>query len=285
MREGDRAGVLLHGMGRLGKSSLASRIANRRRKLGLWWCSNITAHWISSPRFPRPYIATQMRGNYCGSVPELVTGCNRLEDVLTDLISGPCAQAGDGASVLLVIDDLEQIRNAGPAGGRHRIVPTYAPVIQAILRAFDPMHTDSRLVITSRFPFVLDEIGERLFELQLPPLSAAAQLKLQRRQLESAVEKGLTDDPLAERVELLKKVPMIARGNPGLQDLIGPRFFSTAVPVEHATQVLKEMQDWLARGELPSDAEVRAFVENLAIDALIELSGATGIAFLARFFI
>jgi hypothetical protein len=33
LREGERAGVLLHGMGRLGKSSLAARIANRRRDL------------------------------------------------------------------------------------------------------------------------------------------------------------------------------------------------------------------------------------------------------------
>src|SRR5262249_4910512 len=35
LREGGHAGVLLHGMGRLGKSSLAARIANRRRDLKL----------------------------------------------------------------------------------------------------------------------------------------------------------------------------------------------------------------------------------------------------------
>jgi hypothetical protein len=33
LREGEHAGVLLHGLGRLGKSSLAARIANRRRDL------------------------------------------------------------------------------------------------------------------------------------------------------------------------------------------------------------------------------------------------------------
>ena len=35
LRDGEHAGVLLHGMGRLGKSSLAARIANRRRDLRL----------------------------------------------------------------------------------------------------------------------------------------------------------------------------------------------------------------------------------------------------------
>ena len=40
--------------------------------------------------------------------------------------------------------------------------------------------------------------------------------------------------------------------------------------------MLEEMEGWLAQGALPSDNEVRAFLENLAIDRLIELAGEAG---------
>lgn len=275
LREGDSAGVLLHGMGRLGKSSLASRIANRRRDLRL---AVVFEHYGALDILAALSEALHNNADareLLREGTELVRqDISHLEDVLTDLISGPCAQAGDGASVLLVIDDLEQILNADPAGGRHRIVPAYAPVIQTILRAFDPTHTDSRLLITSRFPFVMDGLEECLFELQLPPLSSAGQRKLARRQVESAVEKGLTGEALSERSKLLGHVPMLARGNPGLQDLIGRKIvLSAAVQPERAAQVLEEMQTWLGRGALPSDAEVRAFLENLAIDALVDMAG------------
>lgn len=52
--------------------------------------------------------------------------------------------------------------------------------------------------------------------------------------------------------------PGIARGNPGLQDLIGRKLvLSAAVGVEYARQTLDEMEAWLAQGDLPSNAEVR----------------------------
>ena len=73
----------------------------------------------------------------------------------------------------------------------------------------------------------------------------------------------------------------IARGNPGLQDLIGSKIIlSEAVAIEEAERVLQEMQNWLTCGSLPSDGEVRAFLENLAVDALIELAGPSGEALL-----
>jgi hypothetical protein len=51
---------------------------------------------------------------------------------------------------------------------------------------------------------------------------------------------------------------------------------SRAVTSEHAAKVLEEMEVWLAQGELPGDAAVREFLENLAIDQLIALAGQPG---------
>src|SRR5215831_12163451 len=210
---------------------------------------------------------------------------DRLEDVLVDLLRGPGGQMDEsGTPVLLVIDDLEQILEADPKGGRHRVA-AQAPVLRAVLRAFDAaLHAGlSRLVITSRYPFTLDGLEGRLFELPLPPLSEAAQRKLELRQKEAAADAGLTGTAFDDRKAVLARVPGIARGNPGLQDLIGRKLvLSAAVAVDRARKTVDEMEAWLRQGDLPSDAEVRAFLENLAVDALLELAGPAGQAFLRK---
>jgi hypothetical protein len=86
------------------------------------------------------------------------------------------------------MDDLERILEADPGGGRHRVKPANAPVQRAVLRAFEAAmgFGNSRLVITSRFPFALDGLERRLLELHLAPLSEAAQRKLELQQKEAA---------------------------------------------------------------------------------------------------
>jgi hypothetical protein len=94
---------------------------------------------------------------------------------------------------------------------------------------------------------------------------------LERQRL--AVQSGPTDKARAEgeklldeHAELQASVPGIARGNPGLQDLIGRKLvLSRVVTPEHAGKVLVEMEAQLAQGELPSDTEAREFLENLAM--------------------
>ena len=95
---------------------------------------------------------------------------DRLEDVLTDLLCGPCAQTeAEGSAALLVIDTLERMLEADPKGSRHREMPVYAPVLRAVLRAFDgAMSVANSRVLTSRFTFTLDGLEQRVFELPLP---------------------------------------------------------------------------------------------------------------------
>jgi len=283
--EDEYAGVLLHGMGRVGKSSLAARIANRRRDLRV---AVVFEHYgsldvllaLAEALKENPKARDFLRDgtNVVRQEPD------RLEGVLIDLLCGPCAATeAEGAPVLLVIDDLERVLDADPKGGRHRAKPEHAPVLGAVLRAFDTAigSGPSRLVITSRFTFTLGGVEERLFALPLPPLSEAAQGKLELRQKEAAAEAGLTGEAFAEREKLLARVPRIARGNPGLQDLIGSKLvLSTVVTVEQAQRTLDEMAAWLAQGDLPSAAEVWEFLENLAIDKLLDLAGKAGQALL-----
>ena len=183
LRSGDRAGVLLHGQGRLGKSSLAARIADRYPDYAV---AVVFGDYGALAILDA--IAAAVRANPAArqliesGLPEVRQRPEAVEAVLVDLLAGPCAQAGGGQRpLLLVLDDLEQILVPDPAGP-HRVAPEHAPALAAVLRAFDPGETDSRLLVTSRFTFTLDGLQDRLEPVQLRPLSGVAQRKLQRRQ-------------------------------------------------------------------------------------------------------
>ena len=154
--------------------------------------------------------------------------------------------------------------------GRTGWRPEQAPVLAGVLRAFDPAETDSRLLLTSRFTFTLDGLQDRLEAVQLRPLSGVAQRKLQRRQ------QALTPpERLAERAGLAARALAVSRGNPGLQDLIGLRLVYgeqvSAGPGRGGGG--RAWRPTCAQGDLPADAEVREFLENLALDTLLDEAG------------
>jgi hypothetical protein len=187
---------------------------------------------------------------------------------LIDLLSGPCQQAANsGKPILLLIDDLEQILESVPENGRRRVREPERGVLRAVLRAFDPARSESRLLVTSRFPFSLIEgeveLAGKLHALQLSPFTENAQRKLSRRQVEAARTReepgaALDETGLTPRLPLLARAQVVARGNPGLQDLVGDRLvLRPAVPSARAAAVLQEMEDYLAGGAMPSDTNVR----------------------------
>ena len=278
LRSGERAGVLLHGQGRLGKSSLAARIADRSPDLAV-----AVVFGDYGPLAILDAIAAAVRANPAARqliesrLPEVRQRPGAVEAVLVDLLAGPCAQADGGGQrpLLLVIDDLEQILVPDPAGP-HKVKPAQAPVLAAVLRAFDPAETDSRLLVTSRFTFTLDGLQSRLEPVQLPSLSPVAQRKLQRRQ------QALTPaERLAERAGLADRALAVSRGNPGLQDLIGLRLvYGDQVGLDRAEAAVASMEAYLHQGGLPADAEVRAFLENLALDTLLQEAGPSNLALL-----
>ncbi len=278
LRSGRRAGVLLHGQGRLGKSSLAARIADRSPDyavavvFGDYTALAILDAVKEAVRAnPAARVLTDARLAEVRQRPEAI------EAVLVDLLTGPCAQAGDNGQrpLLLVIDDLEQILVADPAGP-HKVTPGHGGVLAGVVRAFDPAETDSRLLVTSRFTFTLDGLQDRLEDVQLRPLSEVAQRKLQRRQ------QALTPpERQAERSGLAARAVTVSRGNPGLQDLIGLKLvYGQHVGLARAEAAVAGMETYLRQGGLPADAEVREFLENLALDTLLDEAGPANLALL-----
>ncbi|GGN93273.1 hypothetical protein GCM10010112_81370 [Actinoplanes lobatus] len=269
LRPGGLAGVLLYGQGRLGKSSLAARIADRRPDLtpavvhGDYSAAailDVVAEAVRADSTARTLVAA--RRKLAEDVPEA------LEALLSDLLTGPCAQTQDGLPLLLVIDDLEQVLRVGRSG-LPTVVPEAAPVLTAVLRAFDPAGTDSRVLLTSRFRFTLNGLEERLKPVSLRPLSTVAQHKLLSRQ-----RARVSPERRAERSTLAERAVEVSRGNPGLQDLIASRLvLNEQVDLARAEAVVADMEGYLNRGESPAEATVRDFLENMALDALLQQAG------------
>ncbi|MFI5593657.1 CHAT domain-containing protein, partial [Amycolatopsis sp. NPDC051758] len=271
LRGGKGAGVLLQGLGRLGKSSLAARIADR--VAGQYAVAVVFGDYsaLAVLDAAREAVRTNSAARELVDrrMPEVRERPEAIGDVLLDLLSGPCAQAGDGTKpLLLIIDDLERIL-VKHSDRPHRVAPAHAPVLAAVLRAFDPEETNSRLVLTSRFTFALDGAESKLELIQLATLSEVGRRKLHRRQ-----EALASPDQRAERAGLARRAVAVSRGNPGLQDLICLRLvYNQDVPLSRADAAVTGMEDYLRQGTLPDEGEVRVFLENLALDALIEEAG------------
>ncbi|MEM9468065.1 MAG: CHAT domain-containing protein [Actinomycetota bacterium] len=266
----EKVGVLIQGMGRLGKSSLAARIASRKRH------ALAVVHGAYDPLSFVDAVAQAVEN--MPAARELIDdrreaagrSAIELRRLLIDLLSGPCAQQQDvEGPLLLVVDDLEQILESTGDGETHLIIPEYAEVIGAVIGAFAAAHTDSRLIITSRFTFELDDLAQRLHHLPLGPFKPTARQKLALRQRQRAANNE--PDHMDERIALVPRVLTVAAGNPGLQDLVGARMlYSPQVQVDAVEQLLGELESWLKGAEdLPSEPEVRAFLEGLAVDHLV----------------
>ncbi|WP_246575162.1 CHAT domain-containing protein [Streptomyces umbrinus] len=272
LRGGQKAGVLLHGQGRLGKSSLAARIADRHPNRAVAvvfgdYTPSAILDAIADAITANPDARSLIEARRV----EVREQSDRLKPLLIDLLAGPCAQRLDSVRkpLLLIIDDLEQILTANP-DGPHRIDPEHATVLADVLSAFDPAITDSRILVTSRYTFTLDGLEARLEPVQLQPLSSAAQRKLQHRQQDLAPAGYRT-----QRADLAQRALDVSCGNPGLQDLIGLRLvYSSQVDQTRAEAAVAGMEAYLHQGDLPADnSDIGEFLENLALDTLLDQAG------------
>ncbi|BAJ27690.1 MULTISPECIES: CHAT domain-containing protein [Kitasatospora] len=272
LRGHQKGGVLLHGQGRMGKSSLAARIADRLpdRAVAVVFGDYTRAAVLDA-------IATAVeaipdaRDLLRDRRPDVREHPDRFRALLVDLLTGPCAQAqGTRKPLLLIIDDLEQVLTAQP-DGPHRLHDGAAQVLADVLAAFDPATTDSRLVLTSRYTFTLDGLERRLEAVQLQPLSPAARHKLRRRQHDLATTRNAQP---TQRTDLARRAMDVSRGNPGLQDLIGLRLaYGEQVDPARVEAAITAMETYLRQGDPASDPDLAAFLENLALDTLLEQAG------------
>ena len=264
-KEDNSAGVLLFGMGNLGKSSFAARIANRMPKH-----QTVVVY--------DRYDALAVFDQLVGALPAaqrrewnqmwrdgIANEGGQLGDALEAMLDGPF----DDAPILLVIDDLEQILERPQPG--QAITPVadapdppdgWRASLGAVLRAFQAANTASRLLLTSRYDFTLPDgrggdWAKPLTRVQLYPMRdqervkqwEAAQRATGRKEMAPAGDANGPDEIAAE---LAKRAFDVAGGNPGLQEILCRPLlageFATAEAAHDAVEA------WKATGEVPTEA-------------------------------
>jgi hypothetical protein len=207
--------VLIHGMGSLGKSSLAARIASRmsgHRTVVVFRRYDALSVLDRLLEAVPPQARMEARDTWREPV---LADPGLLAEALEALLEGPL----DVAPLLLIVDDLEAIlETPAPAQTRTPVQAAYRAPLAAILSAFARAQTDSRLLLTSRYRFTLPDgragdLAEGLTPVPLQTMDAVERQK----QLWAAARTAQRETLSRAQERLLARALAAAGGNPGLQ--------------------------------------------------------------------
>jgi esterase/lipase superfamily enzyme/tetratricopeptide (TPR) repeat protein len=278
-RDRDRAGVLIHGLGRQGKSSLAARIANRMPGHDT---VVIYEHYDALAVFEalRNALPARLQAEFDQTWREQVTrDASNLRNALLDMLEGPFRTtdpATRSKPVLLIVDDLEQILETPKPGEANTPVKTdYIVALASVIAAFRDADTESRLLLTGRYTFALtdargEDLAARLVPVQLPPMDETQRDKQLRAaaRLAGADYAGHAADQ--NRAALEARIKEAAKGNPGLQAILFRPMLSgdTAATI----RAVEAVESYLESGEIPKDAHAAAdFFTHVSLTAFKDM--------------
>ena len=272
-------GVLIQGMGNLGKSSLAERIASR-----------LDGHTVVVV-FER-YDAHAVFHALIAALPEdlqaaivanheaaIIDNPAALKLALQKLLKGPFSGHSGSRPILLIVDDLERIL-AVPKPGETATpfkTPADRAVMGAVIAAFRDAGRDSasRLLITSRYEFALtdargDDLAGRLSVVALPPMDTAERTKQMRTAARLSGRLRAPDtDPALDRLE--ERIRVAAGGNPGLQEILTRPLLTVrdrSAGMAAATRAVAAVEDYLASGQTPAeDSAAQEFFQRVSLEA------------------
>lgn len=262
-RDREAAGVLVHGMGNLGKSSLAARIASRmphHETVVLFERYDALAVFEAVLKALPPRLVANVEHTWRDAV---MRDDRKLADALRDLLEGPfrCEDAETKARpILLIVDDLEQIlAKPQPGEAATPVEPSYTAVLAAIITAFaEADSTDSRLLLTSRYTFTLGDgrggdLADRLLWVPLPPMDAVQRDKQMRAAAVLAAQATAGDGAIdvGRSGQIAQRIKAAAGGNPGLQEILSrPLLKGEADAAERAVAAV---EGYLASGQVPAE--------------------------------
>ncbi|WP_034643709.1 CHAT domain-containing protein, partial [Desulfovibrio inopinatus] len=264
------AGVLVHGEGRRGKSSLAARIGHR-----------LQGHTIAVVlnRYDALAIIDAVgKSGLKGVVAwaekhKAVVRDNPVafHEALQELLGEICPQ---DKPLYLVIDDFEQVLDKPKTDDRfhvvkHAVSHDIATVIQAFQTAAS-QNLPSCLLITSRYEFhCVDrsgaDVASQLVTVSLPPMDEVDG----RKQVRAKDAVLLREDavlPLGEALQ--NRILQAGQGNPGLIDLLTSIACEDIKALETAFHAL---QDYADSGNVPESGQVAEFLEGLLLENMVAL--------------
>lgn len=199
----DKVGVLIHGMGGWGKSSIASRLWDRlpeHEKVYLW-------RQIDESSLIKKLSSKLIKPELREIRNILTANDDSLEIKLTYLFS-QLAELGE-KPFLLILDDFEW--NLEPRDGGYILKPEVVPILEALVRSIQETGTENRIIITCRYDFDSDLL-DYFYKQGLEPFRKAELIKKLNRL------KNFNSDKISEDVR--ERALNLADGNPRLLEFI-----------------------------------------------------------------
>lgn len=241
-------GVLVHGMGGYGKSSLAARLCERlarHRRV-------VVVGAFDEMEFIKR-VGERLDDGNLGQILN-AAGLSLLQRVRR-IFEGPLQTS----SVLFIFDDFEHNLELSP-GSPPRVKPEPLQVIRALLSAIRESASESRVIVTSRYTFPLPGPA-RLAHIGLEPFRGADLAK----KVKLLQEGGTT---VAVTPELREKTVALAAGNPRLLE----RLFATLRDESIDTAVILDKLE----------GQTESYREEIFLNALLHQQGEMFRRFLAR---
>ncbi|MBD2451730.1 GUN4 domain-containing protein [Nostoc sp. FACHB-152] len=199
----DKVGVLIHGMGGWGKSSIASRLWDRlpEHEKILWW-RQIEEFFLIKKLKDKLINPTQI---------ELISYLENNNISFKTRLSYLFNQLSERGEkpFLLILDDFEW--NLEPREGQYILKAEVALVLEALVQAIQETGTNNKIIITCRYDFDSDLL-EFFYKQGLEPLKEAELIKKLSRL------KHFSSDKISDK--LLKRALDLADGNPRLLEFL-----------------------------------------------------------------
>lgn len=199
----NKVGVLIHGMGGWGKSSIASRLWDRLpdyEKI-LWWRQIDESNLIK--KLSSKLIKPELR-----EIRNILASNNDCLEVKLAYLFSQLAELGENP-FLLIFDDFEW--NLEPREGGYILKPEVAPILEALVRSIQETGTENRIIITCRYVFDSDLL-EYFYKQWLEPFRKAELTKKLNRL------KNFNSDKISENVR--ERALNLADGNPRLLEFL-----------------------------------------------------------------
>lgn len=254
-------GLLLYGMGGLGKSTLAARLCERMsptHQRAVWYGKLDETEILNLTRqITFPDIETETEANDILNRPNTT-----LRSRLEYLFRGPLATT----SCLFVFDNFEEGNLNETASGGHVGTPEALDILRAFMDAIRITNAESRVIMTSRYQFPIPSDGKVCEESMESMRGAELEKKLQRLP-------SLRDDATVAQ-ELRDRAIATAAGNPRLLEwldriLADPETEHEAIlsAMEREAEAFRE--NVLAKTLL--DRQKKAFRQMLALTQIFDI--------------
>ncbi|WP_414546187.1 CHAT domain-containing protein [Nostoc sp. CCY0012] len=223
----DKVGILIHGMGGWGKSTIASRLWDRlpEHEKILWWRQIDESYLIK--KFKNKLIKPAQ----LELIPYLENSQIELKSRLIYLFS-QLAEMGETVFIL-ILDDFEW--NLEPRAGGYILKDTAAPILEALVKAIQETGTSNRIIITCRYEFDSDLLAY-FYKQGLQPLQGTELTKKLNR-LENFQSDNL---PRNLREQALN----LADGNPRLLEFINNEVLSKQDAENELTKLEQSPELW-----------------------------------------